>query len=248
MVVADAFGFPLNGAWQGEQGMAHILIVEDDIKTAREIGAALADHGMRCSHVMNGVEAIREAKTARYDVIVLDRMLPGDLNGLEVLAALRGTGVSTPVLILSALSAVSDRVRGLRTGGDDYLTKPFDFVELTARIDALIRRRGSAPGSQDMELSVGDLHLDLFRRKVSRAGRGIELLPREYQLLEHFMRHPGDVMTRTMIFEAVWGYRYDDRTNVIDVHVAKLRRKLEVKGRRPAIETVRGSGYRLVEA
>ena len=227
--------------------MANILIVEDDIKTAREIGAALVDHGMTSAHVMDGVEAVRQARTARYDAIILDRMLPGDLNGLEVLAALRGTGVSTPVLILSALSAVADRVRGLRTGGDDYLTKPFDFIELTARVDALIRRRGSTPGTQDMELSVGDLHLDLFRRKASRAGVEIDLLPREYQLLEHFMRHPGDVMTRAMIFERVWGYRYDDRTNVIDVHVAKLRRKLDVKGLPTMIETVRGSGYRLVK-
>jgi len=228
--------------------MAHILIVEDDIKTAREIGAALVDHGMSSAHVVDGIEAVREAKTARYDTIILDRMLPGGLNGLEVLAALRGTGVSTPVLILSALSAVSDRVRGLRMGGDDYLTKPFDFIELTARVDALIRRRGSAHGSQDMELSVGELHLDLYRRQASLAGREIDLLPREYQLLEHFMRHPGDVMTRAMIFEGVWGYHYDDRTNVIDVHVAKLRRKLELQGRPSAIETVRGSGYRLVKA
>ncbi|QDZ07914.1 response regulator transcription factor [Sphingomonas panacisoli] len=228
--------------------MANILIVEDDVKTAREIGAALVDHGMTSAHVMDGVEAVRQARTARYDAIILDRMLPGDLNGLEVLAALRGTGVSTPVLILSALSAVTDRVRGLRTGGDDYLTKPFDFIELTARVDALIRRRGSAPGAQDMELSVGDLYLDLFRRKASRAGVEIDLLPREYQLLEHFMRHPGDVMTRAMIFERVWGYRYDDRTNVIDVHVAKLRRKLDVNGLPTMIETVRGSGYRLVKS
>ncbi|MBS0480191.1 MAG: response regulator transcription factor [Proteobacteria bacterium] len=228
--------------------MANILIVEDDIKTAREIGAALIDHGMNSMHVVDGAEAVRRARSTTFDAIILDRMLPGNLNGLEVLAALRGTGVTTPVLILSALSAVTDRVRGLRTGGDDYLTKPFDFVELTARVDALIRRRRPGPGVQDMELSVGDLHLDLFRRKASRRGVEIDLLPREYQLLQHFMRHPGDVMTRAMIFEQVWGYRYDDRTNVIDVHVAKLRRKLDLNGLPAMIETVRGSGYRLVQA
>jgi DNA-binding response OmpR family regulator len=231
-----------------ERTMVKILIVEDDIKTAREIGAALFDHGMDSAHVIDGIEAVRHARTARYDAIILDRMLPGDLNGLEVLAALRGTGVDTPVLILSALSAVSDRVRGLRTGGDDYLTKPFDFVELTARVDALIRRRGSPSLARDMELSVGDIHLDLLRRKASRGGTEIDLLPREFQLLEHFMRHPGDVMTRAMIFERVWGYRYDDRTNVIDVHVAKLRRKLDMRGGATPIETVRGSGYRLAQA
>lgn len=224
--------------------MTQVLIVEDDIRTAREIAAALVDHGLRTVHAATGVEAVQKARVTRYDAIILDRMLPGGLEGLEVLAALRGTGITTPVLILSALSAVTDRVRGLRAGGDDYLTKPFDFLELTARVDALTRRPTSV-GRQEVELIAGDLHMDLITRTVRRAGRPIELLPREYMLLKHFMHNPGRALTRAMIFEQVWGYHYDERTNVIDVHVAKLRRKLDVEGLLPAIETVRGEGYRL---
>ena len=228
--------------------MTQILIVEDDARTAREIAAALVDHGLGASHAATGVEAIQKARSTPYDAIILDRMLAGGLEGLEVLAALRGTGVTTPVLILSALSGVTDRVRGLRAGGDDYLTKPFDFLELTARIDALIRRPAGGAGHKEIELVVGDLHLDMITRTVRRAGRTIDLLPREYALLRFFMRHQGATMTRAMIFEQLWGYRYDERTNVIDVHVAKLRRKLDIDGRPTMIETVRGSGYRFVAA
>lgn len=222
-----------------------VLIVEDDAKTAREIAAALADHGARTAHAATGVEAIQRARATAFDAIILDRMLPGGLEGLDVLAALRGTGVTTPVLILSALSEVTDRVRGLRAGGNDYLTKPFDFLELTARIDALTRKPADG-AHQVVELVVGDLHLDLLTRSVRRGGVPIELLPREFQLLKHFMREPGAVMTRAMIFEQVWGYHYDERTNVIDVHIAKLRRKLDRDGHSTMIETVRGAGYRLV--
>ncbi len=225
--------------------MASILIVEDDSRTAREIAAALTDHGLRTERAATGIEAIQKARAATYDAIILDRMLPGGLEGLEVLAALRGTGVTTPVLILSALSAVTDRVRGLRAGGDDYLTKPFDFLELTARIDALTRRPHANAGRHDVEIVVGDLHIDLISRVARRAGRPIDLLPREFSLLKHFMQNPGRALTRAMIFEQVWGYHYDDRTNVIDVHVAKLRRKLDIDGLPSAIETVRGEGYRL---
>lgn len=221
-----------------------ILIVEDDATTAREIAAALDDHGARTSHAGTGVEAIQKARTNHYDAIILDRMLPGGIEGLEVVGALRGAGVSTPVLILSALSAVTDRVRGLRAGGNDYLVKPFDFLELTARIDALTRKPVGGVARQDVELVVGDVHMDLIARTVRRAGREVELLPREFALLRHFMRNPGAVMTRAMIFEQVWGYRYDERTNVIDVHVTKLRRKLDAGGLRTMIATVRGSGYR----
>lgn len=228
--------------------MPDILIVEDDSKTAREIAAALADSGMGSGHAGTGVEAIAKARSSHYDAIILDRMLPGGLNGLEVLAALRGTGVTTPVLFLSALSAVSDRVRGLRAGGDDYLTKPFDFLELTARVDALVRRHAQDVPVPEVELTIGDLHIDLLMRTVRRAGIEIELLPREYQLLEHLVRNAGSIMTRTMIFEQVWGYHLDERTNVIDVHIAKLRRKLEACGGPAMIETVRGAGYRFVAA
>ena len=159
---------------------------------------------------------------------------------------MRGTGVTTPVLILSALSAVTDRVRGLRAGGNDYLVKPFDFLELTARVDALTRAPQLEFDRLDVELLVGDLHMDLLARKVRRAGVSIDLLPREFMLLKNFMRQPGLALTRAMIFEQVWGYRYDERTNVIDVHVAKLRRKLDGGCADSMIETVRGSGYRLL--
>lgn len=225
--------------------MRLVLIVEDDARTAREIAAALADHGLRTEHAATGVEAVQRARATTYDAIILDRMLPGGLEGLEVLAALRGTGVTTPVLILSALSAVTDRVRGLRAGGDDYLTKPFDFLELTARVDALTRRPNASAGRQEAEIVVGDLYIDLISRTARRAGKPIDLLPREFSLLRHFMSNPGRALTRAMIFEQVWGYHYDERTNVIDVHVAKLRRKLDLDGLPPAIETVRGEGYRL---
>ena len=161
--------------------MLNVLIVEDDAKTAREIAAALADHGARTTHAATGIEAIQRARTTAFDAIILDRMLPGGLEGLEVLAMLRGTGVITPVLILSALSAVNDRVRGLRAGGNDYLTKPFDFLELTARIDALTRRPVDLQ-RQSTELTVGDLNLDLISRSVRRGGQPIELLPREFTL------------------------------------------------------------------
>lgn len=227
--------------------MADVLIVEDDRATAREIAVALSDQGMRSSHAETGVAAIEMARSNHYDVIILDRMLPGGLNGLEVLAALRGTSVTTPVLFLSALSAVSDRVRGLRAGGDDYLTKPFDYLELTARVDALARRPTAAPSSAlEVERNVGDLHMDLLNRRVWRSGQEIMLLPREFALLDYLMRHAGQVLTRAMIFEQVWGYHYDAHTNVIDVHMTKLRRKLDHGRAPPVIETVRGTGYRLV--
>jgi DNA-binding response OmpR family regulator len=221
--------------------MSKVLVIEDDRQTAAEIAAALGDHGcdVECAH--NGRDGLLKATTEKYDAIVLDRMLPGDLDGLGVLATLRTVGVETPVLILSALSAVDERVRGLRAGGDDYLTKPFEFVELTARLEALVRRRTvAAPATA---LQVGDLHLDLLTRQVKRGGQAVELLAREYRLLEYLMRHPGHLVTRTMLFEEVWGYRYDPQTNVIDVHIGKLRRKLEEGGRPQMIHTVRGSGY-----
>lgn len=221
--------------------MSRVLVVEDDAGTAAEIGAALGDHGFAVDIAATGRDGLLKAVAEKYDAIVLDRMLPGDLDGLGVLATLRTIGVETPVLILSALSAVDERVRGLRAGGDDYLTKPFEFIELTARIEVLMRRH-SAPARETM-LRVGDLELDLLTRQVRRGGRTIEMLPREYRLLEFLMRHPGRIITRTMLFEEVWGYRYDPQTNVIDVHIGKLRRKLEEGGRAQIIHTIRGSGY-----
>jgi two-component system OmpR family response regulator len=197
--------------------MTRVLVVEDDPQTAKEIAAE------------------------SYDAIVLDRMLPGGRDGLGVLATLRAAGVEAPVLILSALSGVDERVRGLKAGGDDYLTKPFEFLELTARLDALMRRRSVS--HQETTLRVGKLEIDLLTRTVRHSGRVIDLLPREYRLLEYLMRHAGQVVTRVMLFEEVWHYRYDEPTNVIDVHISKLRRKIDAEGLSPMIHTVRGSGY-----
>jgi DNA-binding response OmpR family regulator len=221
--------------------MEKVLVIEDDRRTAAEVTAALGDHGFDVEVAHAGREGLLKAAADKYDAIVLDRMLPGDLDGLAVLATLRTIGIVTPVLILSALSAVDERVRGLRAGGDDYMTKPFEFVELTARLEVLMRRQ--AIPARETTRQFGDLEIDLLTRVVRRAGRPVELLPREYRLLEYLMRHPGRVVTRTMLFEEVWGYHYNPQTNVIDVHIGRLRRKLEEGGLSQLIHTVRGSGY-----
>ncbi|MGO4569150.1 response regulator transcription factor [Rhizobium sp. 2YAF20] len=221
--------------------MPRILVVEDDERTSAEIEAALSDHGHSVERVATGRESIVRAMAETFDAIILDRMLPGDIDGLGVLASLRAAGVHTPVLILSALSAVDERVRGLKAGGDDYLTKPFEFLELTARLDVLMRRR-TGPVVETI-LRAGDLELDLLKHVVRRAGNVIDLLPREYRLLEYLMQHAGQIVTRTMLFEEVWHYRYDEPTNLIDVHVSKLRRKIDQAQATSLIQTVRGSGY-----
>jgi two-component system, OmpR family, response regulator len=221
--------------------MAKVLVVEDDSQTAADIAAALRDHGCEVDCAGTGREGLLKAAAETYDAIVLDRMLPGGLDGLGVLSTLRAAGIEAPVLILSALSAVDERVRGLKAGGDDYLTKPFEFLELTARLDALMRRR-SGPQRETI-LRIGNLEMDLLTRTVRRAGQVIELLPREYRLLEYLLRHAGHVVTRTMLFEEVWHYHYDEPTNVIDVHISKLRRKLDPTGESPVIQTIRGAGY-----
>jgi two-component system OmpR family response regulator len=223
--------------------MSSILVVEDDTQTLAEIVEALTDHGCVVQTAQTARDGLMSAVATRYDAIILDRMLPGGIEGLGMLEALRSAGVLTPVLILSALSAVNERVRGLRAGGDDYLTKPFDFIELTARLDALMRRREAAPAEHAYQ--VGPLRLDLLKHEVTCAGRPVALLPREYRLLEYLMQHAGQVVSRTMIFEAVWGYRLDERTNVIDVHISRLRKKLDPAGTSSMIDTVRGSGYLL---
>src|SRR5437588_11420516 len=186
--------------------MARVLVIEDDRRTSAEIAAALGDYGFDVECAYTGRDGLLKATAEKYDAIVLDRMLPGDLDGLGVLATLRTIGNETPVLILSALSAVDERVRGLRAGGDDYLTKPFEFTELTARLEVLVRRRAVSP--RETTLQVGDLRIDLLTREIRRAGQPIELLPREYRLLEYLMRHQGHLVTRTMLFEEVWGYHY----------------------------------------
>jgi two-component system, OmpR family, response regulator len=223
--------------------MTRVLVVEDDPQTADEIKAALADHGFSVDHAATGRDGLLKAAAEAYDAIVLDRMLPGGLDGLGLLATLRAAGIDAPVLILSALSGVDERVRGLRAGGDDYLTKPFDFLELTARLDVLLRRQ-AAP-QRETVLRAGKLEMDLLTHVVHYAGRVVELLPREYRLLEFLMRHAGQVVTRTMLFEEVWNYRSVEPTNVIDMHISKLRKKLDPDGAEPMIRTVRGAGYML---
>jgi len=226
-----------------EAAMTRVLVVEDDPQTADEIRCALGDHGFEVDSAANGREGLIKAVAEHYDALVIDRMLPGGLDGLGMLATLRSAGVESPVLILSALSAVEERVRGLRAGGDDYLTKPFDFIELTARLDVLLRRQ-SAPRRETV-LRVGKLEMDLVTHTVRDGGRVIDLLPREYRLLEFLMRHPGQIVTRTMLFEEVWNYHYIEPTNVIDVHIGKLRKKIDAEGEEPMIQTIRGSGYML---
>ncbi|MBP6692611.1 MAG: response regulator transcription factor [Xanthomonadales bacterium] len=222
-----------------------ILVIEDDANVAGFVAKGLREAGHVVDLADNGKDGLFLATTEAYDALVLDRMLP-QVDGLTVLRTLRASGSAVPVLLLSALGDVDDRVQGLRAGGDDYLTKPFAFVELLARIEVLARRprAGAAP---ETVLRVADLELDLLARSVRRAGHAIELQPREFRLLEYLMRHAGQVVTRTMLLEAVWDYHFDPQTNVIDVHVSRLRAKLDKGHPRPLIHTVRGAGYRLAD-
>ena len=220
-----------------------ILLVEDDSETAAYLSRGLSEEGHNVQHVADGREGLFLATGESFDLVILDRMVPS-LDGLSLLKALRAAGLETPVLILSALASVSDRIEGLDSGSDDYLVKPFSFAELTARANALMRRSEARP-SADPRLTVGDLEIDPLSRTVRRAGRAIELKPREYRLLEYFARNPGRVVTRTMLLEQVWDYHFDPGTNVIDVHVSRLRRKLEDGFDQPILHTVRGAGYRL---
>ena len=218
----------------------HVLVVEDDIETARYLQKGLTESGHVVELVHDGADGLALALDNRFDALVVDRMLPG-LDGLSLIETLRRKGRRTPVLILSALAQVDDRVEGLKAGGDDYLTKPFAFSELLARLEALLRRAGDAAG--ETRLSFADLELDLLARTVRRAGREITLQPREFNLLAYFMRHTGQVVTRTMLLEHVWGYQFDPQTNVIDVHVSRLRGKIDKGFDAPLIHTVRGVGY-----
>ncbi len=219
--------------------MVRVLVVEDDAETAAEILAEFLAAGMEAQHVDNGRDGLARAETGTFDVITLDRMLP-QIDGLTVLDRLRSAGVHTPVLVLSALSSVDERIRGLRAGGDDYLTKPFAAGELRARVEALARR---TPDKRLTGLKVEDLDIDLLTRVAHRAGRTLDLFPREFKLLEFLMRHEGHVLTRAMLFEQVWGYRFDPGTNLVDVHIGRLRRKVDEAGETPLIHTVRGAGF-----
>jgi two-component system, OmpR family, response regulator len=222
-----------------------ILVVEDNERVARFVTRGLREAGHTVEHAANGRDGLFLAASEPHDVIVMDRMLPGDIDGLAIIAALRKSGNRTPILILSALNDVDERIRGLRSGGDDYLTKPFAFGELLARVDALGRRGGD--GGADRMLQVGDLRMDLLSRRVSRGSRAIALQPREFKLLEYLMRHANQVVTRTMLLEAVWDYNFDPQTNVVDVHISKLRQKIELDSERPLVKTVRNAGYMLSE-
>jgi two-component system OmpR family response regulator len=218
----------------------HILIVEDDDETAAYMQKGLGESGYTVDRAPNGRDGLFLATSGKFDAIIMDRMLPG-LDGLAVLQALRAAKITTPVLILSALGQVDDRVKGLRAGGDDYLSKPFAFSELLARIEALLRRRDVA--SVETKLTLGDLEVDLLSRQVRRAGKPIDLQPREFRLLEYLMRHAGQVVTRTMLLEGVWDYHFDPQTNVIDVHISRLRQKLDKGFEKPMLHTMRGAGY-----
>jgi len=217
-----------------------LLVVEDDRETAAYLAKGLGESGYAVDQASDGREGLFLATGETYDAIILDRMLPG-MDGLALLGALRASEIRTPALILSALGSVDDRVKGLRAGGDDYLVKPFAFSELLARIEALLRR-GQTPAATT-RLRVADLEMDLLTRSVTRGGRPIDLLPREFQLLECLMRNAGHVVTRTMLLETVWDYHFDPQTNVIDVHVSRLRQKIDKGFERPLLQTVRGAGY-----
>ena len=218
-----------------------LLIVEDDAEAAAYLVKAFREAGHVADHAPDGLEGYAMAQGGGYDVLVVDRMLPR-MDGLSVIRSLREQGETTPALILSALAQVDDRVKGLRAGGDDYLPKPYAFSELLARVEVLSRRRG-APASEPTSYRVGDLLLDRLAHRVTRAGGEIVLQPREFRLLEYLMKHAGQVVTRTMLLENVWDYHFDPQTNVIDVHVSRLRSKVDKGFEQAMIHTIRGAGY-----
>ena len=220
-----------------------ILVVEDDKDVAGFVVKGLREAGHVAEHADNGRDGLFMAASEAFDAIILDRMLPGGIDGLRLLETLRAQENSTPVLFLSALGQVDERVRGLKAGGDDYLTKPFAFAELLARVEALARR-GKGEGPQT-KVVVGDLEMERLSRTVRRAGQRIDLQPREYRLLEFLMNHAGQVVTRTMLLEGVWDYHFDPQTNVIDVHVSRLRQKIDKPFGTPLLHTVRNAGYML---
>ena len=220
-----------------------ILLVEDNERVSQFVRQGLNEAGHVVDHAATGDHGLSLASSEKYDAMILDRMLPGGIDGLTIIETLRKAGNATPILILSALADVDERIRGLRAGGDDYLAKPFALGELLARLEALLRR-SQKPEAQT-SFSVGDLQLDLLSRKVARGGKPIQLQPREFKLLEFLMRHAGQVVTRSMLLENVWDYHFDPQTNVIDVHISKLRQKIDAGFDRPLLHTVRSAGYRL---
>jgi two-component system, OmpR family, response regulator len=219
--------------------MTKILLIEDDSETAQEVTAELIDRGLEVQWAANGLEGLDKARSLQPDAMIVDRLLPG-MDGLSVVEALRKEQVRTPVLVLSALGAVDDRVRGLRMGGDDYLTKPFAVVELVARIEALLRR---PTDNRETTLRAGPLALDLIERSARRGERKIDLLPREFRLLEYMMRRNDQLLTRAMLLEEVWNYKFIPNTNLVDVHMGRLRHKVDGVGETPLINNVRGAGF-----
>lgn len=221
--------------------MTRLLLIEDDEETLEEVAGYFRRRGYEVDCAATGPDGLAQAGAGQADVLVVDRLLPG-LDGLAVIEALRHAGIRTPALVLSALDGVDERVRGLRAGGDDYLGKPFALAELAARIEALLRRPASGP---ETLLRVGSLELDLVTRTARRGGRLLDLLPREFRLLEYMMRRTGRTITRTMLFEDVWNYRFTPRSNLVDVHMGRLRRKLDGAGEPELLSNVRGIGFML---
>ena len=222
-----------------------VLVIEDDRDAAAYLVSGLTESGHTVDHALDGNSGLEMGLAGQYDALIVDRMLPGR-DGLSIIKTLREANIVTPVLVLSALGEVDDRVQGLTAGGDDYLVKPFAFSELLARLQALARR--IHPEQQRTFLKVADLELDCLKRKVTRDGQKILLQPREFRLLEYLMRHEGQVVTRTMLLENVWDYHFDPQTNVIDVHISRLRGKIDKDFAKPLLHTVRGAGYSLYEA
>jgi len=222
-----------------------LLLVEDNERVGRFVKKGLTEAGHTVDHADNGKDGMYHAVSEPYDAIIMDRMLPGGIDGLSIIEALRMHGNRVPILILSALDGVDDRIRGLKSGGDDYLIKPFAFGELLARLDALMRRSQSV--SVETTLALGELTMDLLAHKVVRAGKPVALQPREFKLLEYLLRHANQVVTRTMLLENVWDYHFDPQTNVIDVHISKLRQKIDAGFPTPLLRTVRNAGYMLTD-
>ena len=217
-----------------------ILVIEDDADTAAYMVKGLKESGYVVDHAADGRDGMFHAMSGNYDALIVDRMLP-NVDGLSIIQAIRTAGIKTPALILSALGAVDDRVKGLKAGGDDYLTKPYAFSELLARIEVMLRRSGGS--TVETKLRVADLEMDLLARTVMRNGQEIDVQPREFLLLEYLMRNAGHVVTRTMLLEHVWDYHFDPQTNVIDVHISRLRQKIDKGFPKPLLHTVRGAGY-----
>ncbi|TWI69773.1 two-component system OmpR family response regulator [Pseudoduganella lurida] len=222
-----------------------LLLVEDNERVSRFVRKGLTEAGHTVDHADNGRDGMYHAVSESYDAIIMDRLLPGGIDGLAIVETLRQGGNRVPILILSALDGVDDRILGLKSGGDDYLVKPFAFGELLARLDALLRR--AQPQAVETTLTLGDLSVDMLAHKVTRAGKPVALQPREFKLLEYLLRHANQVVTRTMLLENVWDYHFDPQTNVIDVHISKLRQKIDAGFATPLLRTVRNAGYMLTD-